>query len=210
MPADHAAAIAELAAADADMRTMIAEIQEGATRLSDLVLALKSYSFLDQAPVQDVDVTKGIEDTLLILTTKTKDIEVVTDYAEDLPTITAHGSLLNQVWTNLIDNAADAIHDSGTDPGWIRISVDAGDGDIVVEVANNGPTIEQDVIDRIFEAFFTTKEPGKGTGLGLDTAYRIVVTDHRGSIKVASENDVTTFTVRIPIEGDDQPSGEKP
>lgn len=200
LPAEHAGDLVELAAMASDLRTLVAEISEGATRLSDLVLALKSYSFLDQAPVQNVDVAKGIEDTLLILSTKTKDLTITTDFAPDLPTITAQGSQLNQVWTNLIDNAADAIHDSGTSPGWIDISAKRHSDSVVVAVSNNGPSIPPAVIDRMFEAFYTTKEPGKGTGLGLDTAYRIVVTDHRGTIDVESENDTTVFTVQLPME----------
>ena len=186
--------------------SLIAEIHEGARRLSELVGALKSYSFLDQAPVQQVKVTKGIDDTLLILRSKTKDIPVSRDYAESIPLITAYGSQLNQVWTNLIDNAADAIHDGDVADGAIRIRAFGRDDSVVVEVENDGPTIPPDVIDRIFEAFYTTKEPGKGTGLGLDTAYSIVVTQHRGSLTVVSGDGSTVFTVVLPIEQEAQAS----
>lgn len=202
VPAGHAKEVIALAAAEADLATLVSEVREGASRLSELVSALKSYSFLDQAPVQEVDVVKGIRDTLLILKPKTKDISIELDFPDDLPRITAYGSQLNQVWTNLIDNAADAIHASGVEPAWIRLAARHEDDAIIVTVANPGPPIPDDVIDRIFEAFFTTKEPGKGTGLGLDTAYSIVVTQHRGSLTVASDEDATVFTATLPIDQD--------
>jgi len=186
-------------AASASLSSLLGEVTEGSRRLSELVGALKSYSFLDQAPVQEVDVTKGIEDTLLILRSKTKNITVNTEYADDLPDIVAYGSQLNQVWTNLIDNAADAIGEAELTDGVITIRAFAQNGCVVVEVENNGPPIPDDVVDRIFEAFYTTKEPGKGTGLGLDTAYSIVVTQHRGSLVVSSDSDATVFTVTLPI-----------
>lgn len=192
----------QVAAVDAEASALLQEIAEGSHRLSDLVGALKSYSFLDQAPVQEVDVTKGIDDTLLILRSKMGDVTIDRDYAEDLPTIVAYGSQLNQVWTNLLDNAADAIHAAMDEGGMIKIRAFVREGCIVVEVENNGPAIPPDVIDRIFEAFFTTKEPGKGTGLGLDTAYSIVVTQHRGSLSVESVDDQTVFTVVLPIDQD--------
>jgi signal transduction histidine kinase len=184
------------------MTSLLAEVTEGSKRLSELVGALKSYSFLDQAPVQEVDVVKGIEDTLLILRSKTRDITIEKDYAPDLARIVAYGSQLNQVWTNLIDNAADAIGESPTRDGVISISTRQQDESILVEIKNNGPAIPTDVIDRIFEAFYTTKEPGKGTGLGLDTAYSIVVSQHRGSLTVSSDDDTTVFTVTLPISQD--------
>ncbi|MGI9642873.1 MAG: sensor histidine kinase, partial [Acidimicrobiia bacterium] len=193
----------EVAAVDAEASALMREIAEGSHRLSDLVGALKSYSFLDQAPVQEVDVIKGIDDTLLILRSKMGDITVDKDYAEDLPTIVAYGSQLNQVWTNLLDNAADAIHAAMDDGGVVQIRAAQGDEDtVVIEIENNGPAIPDEVIDHIFEAFYTTKEPGKGTGLGLDTAYSIVVAQHRGTISVRSENDATVFTVALPLEQD--------
>jgi len=127
---------------------------------------------------------------------------ISTEYADDLPDIVAYGSQLNQVWTNLIDNAADAIHEANLTDGRITIRVFPRDSDVVVEIENDGPPIPDEVIDRIFEAFYTTKEPGKGTGLGLDTAYSIVVTEHRGSLTVSSELDATIFTVTLPITQD--------
>jgi signal transduction histidine kinase len=126
-------------------------------------------------------------------------VTISKEFAPDLPHIVAYGSQLNQVWTNLIDNAADAIDEADLDDGVITIRASATSDSVVVEVENNGPSIPDDVIDRIFEAFYTTKEPGKGTGLGLDTAYSIVVTQHRGALTVASADDITVFTVTLPI-----------
>jgi signal transduction histidine kinase len=191
--------VAEVLAARAEVETLVAEVAEGSKRLSELVAALKSYSYLDQAPIQDVDVARGIDDTLLILKSKTSGITVVREYDEALPDVTAHGSRLNQVWTNLIDNAADAIHDAGVDNGRIAIRTAAGRNCVVIEIENNGPEIPRELRDRIFEAFFTTKEPGRGTGLGLDTVYDIVANQHRGKIEFDSNDERTIFTVTLPI-----------
>ena len=199
---EHADAIIKLMAAEADAVSLRAEVDEGSKRLSELVGALKSYSFLDQAPVQEVDVPKGIEDTLLILKSKTRDITVDREYAKELPKITAYGSQLNQVWTNLIDNASDSLRDAGTEDPLITIRAIERADCIIVTIQDNGPGIPPDVKDRIFEAFYTTKEPGKGTGLGLDTVYSIVVNQHRGAVIVDSEPGSTRFTVKIPIDLD--------
>ncbi len=199
---DRARDVISFVGASASISSLLSEVAEGSRRLSELVGALKSYSFLDQAPVQEVDIVKGIEDTLLILRSKTRDITITTDFAADLPTIVAYGSQLNQVWTNLIDNAADAIHEAELSNGVITIRTSGQDDTVMVEVENNGPPIPDDVIDRIFEAFFTTKEPGKGTGLGLDTAYSIVVSQHRGSLTVSSDPASTKFTVTLPTTQD--------
>ncbi len=198
----HAGDVLAFVGVSADLASLLGEVTEGSRRLSELVGALKSYSFLDQAPVQHVDVIKGIEDTLLILRSKLTDITVSTEFAADLPTIVAYGSQLNQVWTNLIDNAADAIDEAALTDGAIAIRASADDESVIVEVENGGPQIPEDVIDRIFEAFYTTKEPGKGTGLGLDTAYSIVVTQHRGSLTVSSDATFTIFTVTLPLTQD--------
>jgi len=210
-------AIAELVmealAARAEVNDLVAEVAEGSKRLSELVAALKSYSYLDQAPVQDVDVARGIDDTLLILNSKTSGIAVVRSFDPDLPRVTAHGSRLNQVWTNLIDNAADAINEADIEDGRIVVSTGLEHECIVVKVENNGPEIPSTVKDRIFEAFFTTKEPGKGTGLGLDTVYDVVANQHHGTIEVDSTEDRTIFTVRIPITSPSSlppPQGEVP
>jgi signal transduction histidine kinase len=199
---DHAGDVIAFTGASASISSLLDEVTEGSRRLSELVGALKSYSFLDQAPVQQVDVIKGIEDTLLILRSKLRDITVTTEFAPDLPSIVAYGSQLNQVWTNLIDNAADALHEADTSDGDITIRASHEDDTVVVEVENGGPQIPDEVIGRIFEAFYTTKEPGKGTGLGLDTAYSIVVTQHRGSLTVSSDAESTIFTVTLPLTQD--------
>ena len=193
-----ASEMAAAIAARSEVASLLAEVQEGSTRLAELVSALKSYSFLDQAPVQMTDVTKGIEDTLLILRSKTADIDIVRDVAPDLPRITAYGSLLNQVWTNLIDNAAYAVSD--VEDGRIAIAASADATHVTVRIADNGTGIPEDVVGHVFEAFYTTKPPGSGTGIGLNTVYSIVVNDHRGTIDVESEPGSTVFTVRLPID----------
>ena len=198
---DPAAAelVMEALAARAEVDDLVAEVSEGSKRLSELVAALKSYSYLDQAPVQDVDIAKGIEDTLLILKSKTSGIAIVRSFDPNLPLITAHGSRLNQVWTNLIDNASDAINEAAIKDGQIVVSTRLEHDCIVVKIENNGPEIPPAVKERIFEAFFTTKEPGKGTGLGLDTVYDVVANQHHGTIEVDSTPERTVFTVTLPI-----------
>jgi signal transduction histidine kinase len=188
-----------LITAGATAHELIHVTKEGATRVFTLVKSMKDYSYLDQAPVQDVVVPAGIRDTLLILRSKLKDIEIVTDF-EDLPAIPAHGSELNQVWTNLIDNAADAIHEHGGS----RITVRAvrEDAKVVVEISDDGPGIPLEVQPRIFDAFYTTKEPGKGTGQGLGIAFSIVVQRHGGDLFVKETGPGgTTFRVELPVEG---------
>jgi signal transduction histidine kinase len=198
-------AVLRLVTAIAGVRRIGGEIAEGSGRLSRIVSALKSYSFLDQAPVQDVDLVKGIEDTLLILGHKLTGIEVVREYNPDLPKITAFGSQLNQVWTNLIDNAAEAVAETGD--GIIVLRAYPEGDMVVVEVEDNGPGIPAAIRPRIFDDFFTTKPPGKGTGLGLSISYRIVVHEHRGALTVASEPGKTVFRVSVPIEIIQDPKG---
>ena len=197
---DEAAAVVEAVAVRAETESLVREIQEGASRLSELVAALKGYSFLDQAPVQQTDVVKGLEDTLLILRSKLKDISIVKEFDPDLPSIMAYGSQLNQVWTNLIDNAAFALHDAEVPEPRITLRARRDDGWIRVEVEDNGPGIPDETVGHIFDAFFTTKPPGVGTGIGLNTTYGIVVNDHRGEIDVDSSPAGTRFVVRLPTE----------
>ena len=178
---------------------LLYEVEEGSSRLSGIVGALKGYSYLDQAPLQEVDLTDGLDDTLLILKSQLKDIEVVREYADDFPRIMAYASELNQVWTNLLANAADAIHEGGVN-GVITLRTRSDSEAVYVEVQDNGCGIPDDVKERIFDAFFTTKPPGSGTGLGLDISYNIVVSKHRGDISVDSEPGKTVFTVMIPRE----------
>jgi signal transduction histidine kinase/predicted CoA-binding protein len=181
------------------------EIGEGATRISQIVNSLKEYAYLDQAPVQPVDVHEGLENTLIILNHKLKEgIHVVRDYASDLPIIQAYGSELNQVWTNIIDNAADVMNGNGE----LEICTRREGEWIVIEITDDGPGIPADIQPRIFDPFFTTKPPGKGTGLGLNITYNIVVYRHAGDIRVFSRPGHTTFQVRLPIDLNAAQAGE--
>jgi len=175
---------------------LLSEIGQGARRISAIIKALKSYSYLDQAPIQAVDLKAGIEDTLLILGSKLRgEITVKREYARDLPAVQGYGSELNQVWTNLLDNAIDALNGKGE----IRIQT-RRDGDwAVVTIEDNGPGIPKEIQSRVFDAFFTTKPPGKGTGLGLNISYNIVVYKHRGDINLFSEPGKTRFEVWLSI-----------
>ncbi|MCI0396348.1 MAG: ATP-binding protein [Chloroflexi bacterium] len=176
--------------------TLLGEIGQGATRISEIVKALKSYSYLDQAPVQLVDIHEGLDNTLIILRSKLKTgVTVRRDYAPDLPKINGYGSELNQVWTNIIDNAADAMNGQGE----IIIRTCRKGEEVLVEIEDNGPGIPQDIQPKVFDPFFTTKPPGKGTGLGLNISYNIVVQKHRGDISVFSKPGQTVFQVRLPI-----------
>ena len=174
---------------------LLREVQIGASRIEQLVGALKRHVHLDQGPVQIVDVRAGLDDTLVLLRSKIpKNVRVIRDYAADLPSIQAFGSEINQVWTNLIDNAVDALAGSGA----ITIRAFAVDDWVVVEIEDDGPGIPEDIVGRVFDPFFTTKAPGKGMGLGLDISYGIVVQRHRGEISVESRKGRTSFRVRLP------------
>jgi signal transduction histidine kinase len=161
------------------------------------VKALKSYTYLDQAPIQTIDVRDGLESTLIILRSKlnSANIRIERQYAADLPTIEAHGSELNQVWTNLIDNAIDAMNGNGT----LTLRTRADGASVVIEVEDSGPGIPADVRAKIFDPFFTTKPVGKGTGLGLSISYNIVTQKHKGDIQIISEPGQTRFVVRLPV-----------
>ena len=175
---------------------LLTGIGQSTGRISEVVKALKAYSYLDQAPVQAVDVHEGLDNTLLVLGHKLKSgINVRQEYALHLPNIQANGSELNQVWTNIIDNAADALGEQGE----ITIRTHQEGEWAVIEIEDDGPGIPADVQPRIFEPFFTTKPPGQGTGLGLDISYNIVVHKHRGNIKVVSEPGKTCFQVWLPV-----------
>mgnify|MGYP003288602987 CR=1 FL=1 len=175
---------------------LASEIKTATTRISELVGAIKEYSYMDQAKVQELDVHKGLDNTLLILKykLKKKDISVTRDYAESLPLIKAYGSELNQVWTNLIVNAVDAMSIGGK----LKVRTKREPTDILVEIRDNGAGIPTDARSRIFEPFFTTKPVGEGTGLGLDTVARIV-RKHRGNVRFESKPGDTCFQVRLPI-----------
>src|SRR5262249_31900647 len=174
---------------------LISEIENSVARISDLVRAVKEYSYMDQAPEQEIDIHHGIESTLVMLSHQLKrGITVVRDYDRSLPPICAHGSELNQVWTNLIDNAAAAMPRKGG----LRIRAAREHDCLLVEIADTGPVIPKEIQSRIFEPFFTTKQAGEGMGLGLDTVYRIVKR-HRGDIRFDSEPGHTRFQVRLPL-----------
>ncbi len=174
---------------------LLAEIAESTRRVSGLVAAVRSYSQLDRATLQTIDVTEGIESTLVVLGHKLGDgITVQRDYDPDLPPIDAIPGELNQVWTNLIDNAIDAMEGVGT----LGLSTRLDGDEVVVEVADTGPGMPAEVQARAFEPFFTTKDVGDGTGLGLDISHRIVVDRHRGAITIRSEPGATVMTVRLP------------
>ncbi len=180
---------------------LFAEMNQGATRISAIVKSLKTYSYLDQAPVQMVDLHQGIDDTLLILGHKLKSgPSVRRQYEPDLPKIMGYGSELNQVWTNILDNAIDALSDKPPGEGVITIRTQSEGDWVIIEIEDNGPGIPEDIQSRIFDPFFTTKPPGVGTGLGLDISYNIVVNKHRGDIKVESEPGRTCFQIWLPFD----------
>jgi signal transduction histidine kinase len=175
--------------------SLAAEIAEAGGRISEIVGALRSYTYLDRGDRQDVDINRGLADTLIMLRGKLSGITVVTEYAADLPHVDGHGGALNQVWTNLIVNAADALGGAGT-----LTIVSAEDGPwVVVEIQDDGPGIPEDIIDRVFEPFFTTKPIGHGTGIGLDISRHIVQEQHGGALTMTSEPGRTVFSVRLPV-----------
>jgi signal transduction histidine kinase len=184
-------------AADASVRQLLGELTMALERISEIVAAVKGYTYLDQAPIQRVDVRIGLEQTLVILRHRLRDIDVVTDLDAGLPEIEAYGSELNQVWTNIIDNAIDAMDGRGN----LSISASddpAGDG-VVVRICNSGPPIPDDVRARLFEPFYTTKEPGRGTGLGLHISHNVVLR-HGGLIEVETGPEQTCFVVTLPLQ----------
>lgn len=176
------------------------EIEDAITRVTKLVGAARQYSQLDRAPYQVVDVHDLLSSTLLMMSAKLTGVTIVKRYDKALPKIGAYAAELNQVWTNLIDNAAQAMNGAGT----LTVTT-ARDGDsVLVEIGDTGPGIPQDLRNRIFEPFFTTKPVGEGTGLGLDIAWRIVVNKHGGDLRVESVPGDTRFQVRLPIQPESQ------
>jgi signal transduction histidine kinase len=177
---------------------LVEQIESGTSRIADLVRAIKQYSYMDQAPEQEIDVHDGLENTLIMLHHRLKyGISVVRQYDRSIPRICAHGSELNQVWTNLIDNAIDAMAGSGE----LIVRTKAEFGRVLVEIRDSGTGIPEEIRDHIFEPFFTTKPVGEGTGLGLDTVYRIVQ-KHRGEVRVDSVPGRTSFQIRLPFAAD--------
>jgi signal transduction histidine kinase len=183
--------------ASVSARQLAAELTESTDQMGRLVKAIKTYAYMDRGEVVEVDLHEGLETTLTILNHKLKHTEIKVDreYDRSLPKVMVHGAELNQVWTNLLANAIDALGERGT----IKIRTHA-DGDCVeVDIADDGPGIPEAVSSRIFDPFFTTKDVGQGTGLGLDTARRIIVDRHHGSLTVESQPGETVFRVRMPI-----------
>ena len=184
------------------MTELLGEVQETTSRLSQIVKAMKAYTYLDQAPLLEVDVHEGLENTLVIMQHKIKHgVTVKREYTKDLPHIEAYASELNQVWTNIIDNAVDAMDGKGE----IVLRTYQEDRNVVVEIVDNGPGIPKDIQTRIYEPFFTTKPPGKGTGLGLHISHDIIANRHRGQLLVESKPGETKFKAVLPV----QMKGEK-
>src|ERR1700735_3126945 len=197
LDADTARAALVRIAASVEVATLLNEIESGSSRISDLVRAIKEYTYMDQTPLQNVDIVKSLETTLTILNHKLKHgVVVERDYQKIPLLVNSFGSELNQVWTNIIDNAIDAMKGEGR----LQVRTYREDNCVVVEIADNGPGIASAGQPHIFEPFFTTKGVGEGTGLGLDTVQRIVK-KHRGNIQVSSKPGDTRFQVWLPLAG---------
>jgi len=180
--------------------TLLSEVKESTRRISELVAAIKSHSQMDKSSMKTIDVTEGLESTLVMLGHKLRDgVTVVRDYGADVPRIEAYAGELNQVWTNLMDNAIDAMDGGGT----LRVATRADGDGVVVEICDTGRGMPPQVLARAFEAFYTTKDVGKGTGLGLDIAKRIIEQRHSGTISIDSRPGQTVLAVRVPA----RPSG---
>ena len=179
------------------MMGLLSEVLQTTERISQIVHAVKSYTYLDQAPLLEVDVHEGLENTLVIMQHKLKKGMVIKrEYAPDLPRIEAYASELNQVWTNIIDNAVDAMNGQGA----IKIKTYQENHHVVVEILDHGPGIPEEIQSRIFEPFFTTKAPGQGTGLGLHISHDIIANRHHGQLTVQSKPGETTFRAVLPVK----------
>jgi signal transduction histidine kinase len=190
------AALRSIAAA-ITAQNLVNELRESTDRMSSLVSAVKAYAYMDRGGLVQADIHEGLETTLTVLGHKLKhtQIQIDREYDRTLPPVTIYGSELNQVWTNLIDNAIDAVGENGTITVRTRL-----DGEcILVDIADTGPGIPPDARPRVFDPFFTTKDVGHGTGLGLDTARRIVQDRHGGSLTLETGEEGTTFHVWVPI-----------
>jgi signal transduction histidine kinase len=194
-PAPQLAEVLNLVWVSCRANNLLTEISQGAREISSIVKAMKSYVYLDQAPVQEVDLHEGLENTLVILRHKLKrGIAIQRDFQRDLPRVPVHGGELNQVWTNLIDNAADALGGKGR----VTLRTRREGSWAVVEVEDDGPGIPPEAQPNIFTLFFTTKPMGQGSGLGLNTSYNIV-RRHGGTLDFRSQPGRTVFTVRLPL-----------
>jgi signal transduction histidine kinase len=186
----------EWLASTVSVASLLAELKESTRRISELVAAVRSYTQLDRASMQQLDVADGLDSTLLMLGHKLRGgVTVVRDYGAGVPQVEAYAGELNQVWTNLIDNAVDAMDGRGT----LRVATRVEDGQVVVEIGDTGPGMAPEIATRAFEAFFTTKDVGKGLGLGLDIARRIVVERHGGTLTIDSRPGETVLRVGIPL-----------
>jgi signal transduction histidine kinase len=195
--ASHADALGWLEAR-LNLKSLLGQVEQSTGRIAELVKAVKSYSYMDQSPMQEVDIHEGIESTLTMLGHKLKNVTLVRAFDRSLPRIMAYGSELNQVWTNLIDNAIHAVNGTGK----ICVGTCREDDQLVVEIVDNGSGIPPDVQSHLFEPFFTTKPVGTGTGLGLIISNRIVADRHGGEIEFESRPGETRFKVRLPINRD--------
>jgi signal transduction histidine kinase len=184
----------EWVASTFSVATLLSEAKESTRRISELVAAVRSYTQMDRASMQRVDVTDGLNSTLVMLGHRLRGVTVVREYGTAVPMIEAYAGELNQVWTNLIDNAVDAMGESGT----LRVATRVEESEVVIEIADTGPGMPPDVAARAFEPFYTTKDVGKGTGLGLDIARRIIVERHRGQIMIDSRPGETVLRVKLP------------
>ncbi|QIN79291.1 cyclic nucleotide-binding domain-containing protein [Rubrobacter marinus] len=181
---------------------LVGEVEGSTGRISELVGAVKAYTHMDRAAREEVDVREGIESTLKMLAHKLKGLKVTRDYGEDVPTVSGNPGELNQVWTNLLDNAADAAGTAaGGDRGAVSVRTRRSGDAVLVEVSDDGPGVPEEARGRVFEPFFTTKPVGEGTGLGLDISQRIVVESYGGELWFESEPGETRFTVRLPARG---------
>jgi signal transduction histidine kinase len=188
--------VVTLLTASFTINRLVEQIVGGTAKMGQLVQAIKQYSYMDQSPEQEIDIHEGLESTLIMFHYRLKyGISVVRQYDRSLPRICANGGELNQVWTNLIDNAIDAMKGHGE----LVVRTAPEFGRVLVEIRDNGPGIPEEIQDRIFEPFFTTKPVGEGTGLGLDTVYRIVQ-QHHGEVRCESQPGRTSFQVRLPVD----------
>jgi signal transduction histidine kinase len=193
-PASHADALGWLEAR-LGLKSLVGQVEQSTARIAELVTAVKSYSHMDQAPMQEVDIHEGIESTLTMLGHKLKNVALERAFDRSVPRIMAYGGELNQVWTNLMDNAIAAVNGAGK----ICVGTSLDHDQVVVEIVDDGPGIPPDVQSRMFEPFFTTKSVGSGTGLGLVISHRIVGDRHGGEIEFESRPGETRFKVRLPI-----------
>ncbi|HWD21470.1 MAG TPA: ATP-binding protein [Verrucomicrobiae bacterium] len=190
----HAAALSWIEAR-LNLKLLVTQVENSASRVVELVKAVKSYTHMDKSPMQEIDIHEGIESTMTMLTHKLKNVTVRRAFDRTLPRLMAYAGELNQVWTNLIDNAIDAAGGKGK----LCVATFLEDDYIIVEIADNGPGIPKEIQSRIFEPFFTTKAVGSGTGLGLVISHRIVADRHGGEIEFESKPGETRFKVRLPL-----------